>query len=212
MELPEITIAAVILAAGQATRMRNHSHKLLARFDGIPLIRRTVAIAMASRSSSVTIVTGYRREDIESCIDGMGAHVVHNPDFSVGIASSIVAGISEERVSSAAGAIVLLADMPKVETEHLDRLITIFRENKGNFIVRAVSGRVPGHPIILPSTFYERLTTLKGDFGARQILDAFEPDVIEVEIGNAAIHDVDTPEAIIAAGGLLDGEASQTGP
>ncbi|EJN04993.1 nucleotidyltransferase family protein [Phyllobacterium sp. YR531] len=210
MNPSSITVAAIILAAGRATRMRDHGHKLLAKFDGVPLIRRTVSIAMASRSSSVTVVTGYRRDDIENSIDGMGAHIVHNPNFSVGIGSSIVAGFSGSHVKSAAGAIIMLADMPKLETEHLNRLIAVFRENNGRSIVRAVSGSSPGHPVILPSTFYERVIALNGDFGARQIMDKSKGDTIEVDIGNAAIRDVDTPEAIIAAGGLLDQEASQT--
>lgn len=63
-----VSTAIVILAAGQARRMGGSAHKLLALFDGVPLIRRVVAISLASRAASVTVVTGHRREEVEACL------------------------------------------------------------------------------------------------------------------------------------------------
>lgn len=42
---------------------------------------------------------------------------------------------------------------------------------------------------------------LKGDIGARQIIENSGVPIIDVEIGAAAILDVDTVEDIITAGG-----------
>lgn len=212
MNAPTVTVAALVLAAGKASRMRDHGHKLLATFDGIPLVRQTVAMAVASMSSSVTIVTGHSHNDVEDCVAGMGVHIVYNPNFAVGISSSLKAGISEARVQAANGVIVLLADMPEVNTRQVNKLITLFRKQRGNSIIRAVSGTTPGHPVILPSTLFDRIGKLKGDFGARQIINSSELNIIDVDIGNAAIHDVDTPDALRAAGGLLDGEVNEYKP
>jgi molybdenum cofactor cytidylyltransferase len=43
---------------------------------------------------------------------------------------------------------------------------------------------------------------LRGDIGARDLIRTSGLQVIEVEIGTAALTDVDTAEAIIAAGGI----------
>jgi molybdenum cofactor cytidylyltransferase len=45
--------------------------------------------------------------------------------------------------------------------------------------------------------------TVSGDAGARHILGAHEDAVERVEIGAAAGLDVDTPEALAAAGGIV---------
>ncbi|WP_425327153.1 hypothetical protein [Rhizobium sullae] len=47
-------------------------HKLLAEFDGMPLVRRGVSIAMASGASAVIVVTGHRRAEIEASLGELG--------------------------------------------------------------------------------------------------------------------------------------------
>ena len=49
-------IAAVVLAAGQSSRMG--SNKLLATVGGKPLVRRAVEAALASAADPVVVVTG----------------------------------------------------------------------------------------------------------------------------------------------------------
>jgi molybdenum cofactor cytidylyltransferase len=44
---------------------------------------------------------------------------------------------------------------------------------------------------------------LEGDIGARAIIESSGLPVVDVDIGPAAHIDVDTPEAVIAAGGVL---------
>ncbi|WP_461523058.1 NTP transferase domain-containing protein [Rhizobium leguminosarum] len=62
-------VAIVLLAAGMATRMGpNGGHKLLAAFDGMPLVRRSALIAMGSDAASVTVVVGHRQDDIRKVL------------------------------------------------------------------------------------------------------------------------------------------------
>ena len=46
---------------------------------------------------------------------------------------------------------------------------------------------------------------LEGDVGARHIIETSGLPVIDIDIGDAAHLDVDTPEAVLAAGGVLRG-------
>ena len=99
----------------------------------------------------------------------------------------------------------LSADMPGVTAADLVRLIEAFAGAGGNAIVRAVSAGKRGNPVILPRTTFPAVRALSGDVGARQIIETSGLDIIDVEIGPAAHLDVDTPEAIAEAGGVLKG-------
>ena len=103
------------------------------------------------------------------------------------------------------GVLVMLADMPGVSAADLVKLISAFRAQAGRPIVRAVADGKRGNPVILPRATFEALRSLEGDIGARPIIESAGLPVTDVEIGLAARLDVDTPEAVIAAGGVLKG-------
>ncbi len=107
-------VAALILAAGRSSRMRG-PNKLLARFDGEPLIRRMAKRALASKADPVIVVTGHRADDIAAALDGLDVEIAHNPDFADGLATSLKTGLHAVP-DGAAGALVLLADMPEITT------------------------------------------------------------------------------------------------
>jgi molybdenum cofactor cytidylyltransferase len=196
-------IAAVILAAGQASRMAaSGRHKLLAAFGGVPLVRKSVATVLRAHVDRAVLVTGYRAEAIERAVAGLGCPIVHNPDFATGMASSLKAGLAAVR-DHADGLLVMLADMPGIETGDLDRLIAAFRAEGGRAIVRAVSAGRRGNPVILPASTFDAIARLDGDIGARPVIEKSGLDIIDVEIGEAAHLDTDTPEEIEAAGGIL---------
>ncbi|NKN36508.1 NTP transferase domain-containing protein [Agrobacterium sp. a22-2] len=199
-------IAVVILAAGRASRMGSDSgHKLLAEFDGVPLVRRVTETAAAASPNGLVVVTGYRGEEIAAALDGLDLTIRPNPDYASGMASSLRAGLSDSSAVEADGVLVMLADMPGVSTPDLRLLMATFRRAGGRAIVRAVADGKRGNPVILPRTTFAAVLKLEGDIGARHIVETSGLDVIDVEIGSGAHIDVDTPEAVIAAGGILKG-------
>ncbi|MEX2695429.1 NTP transferase domain-containing protein [Rhizobium mongolense] len=202
----DASVAIVLLAAGRARRMgEGGQHKLLAEFDGMPLVRRSASIAVASRALSVSAVTGHRRAEIEAALEGLSVQPVFNADYASGMASSLAAGFAHAHANGADGVLVMLADMPGVSTADLDHLISAFEQAEGRAIVRAVSGGKRGNPVILPRSLYHAVLSLEGDVGARHIVETARLPVVDVDIGESAHLDVDTPEAIAAAGGILKG-------
>ena len=194
-------VHAVLLAAGRAERMRG-PNKLLARFDGRPLVRRVADALAASRVRSTVVVIGHQAREVASTLHGLGMRVVENPDFATGLASSLKAGVAA-LPPDAAGAIVALADMPGIRAADIDRLINAFVRAEGAAIVRATHAGKRGNPVILPRALFSAVAGLSGDTGARHIVETSEIRVIDVEIGEAASLDVDTPEALALAGGVL---------
>tara|TARA_R110002020_G_scaffold34066_12_gene103543 strand:- start:10247 stop:11896 length:1650 start_codon:yes stop_codon:yes gene_type:complete len=204
-----VRVGVVLLAAGRASRMGEAAgHKLLADFDGEALIRRMARTALASKAAATIVVTGHRGEDVAARLSGLDVQLAANPEFASGMASSLKHGLAalDDTVS---GALVLLADMPAVQTGHLDALIESFARNNGRAIVRACDGARRGNPVILPRAAFAEAMHLSGDVGARTLVESGAWPVIDVEIGPAARLDVDTPEAVRRAGGVTEsGEQS----
>lgn len=199
-----MTVAIVLLAAGMSSRTaQSGSHKLLAEFDGIPLLRRTAMIAGQSDAASVTVVLGHRHEELGAVLDGLDIARAVNPNHASGMASSIATGLSSLQAQGATGIMVMLADMPKITSEHLNRMIATFVQTGRLAVVRAVADGKPGNPVILPRSMFDDLSRLEGDVGARELIKASGLQIIDVELGSAALMDVDTPEAIASAGGVL---------
>jgi molybdenum cofactor cytidylyltransferase len=194
-------VHAVILAAGRSSRMGG-PNKLLALFDGKPLVRRLAEAALASRVSGVIVVTGHQGDLIAAAVEDLPLRLVDNPGFASGLSTSLRSGIAAVP-PEAAGAMVVLADMPALTPHHLDRLIQAFEESGGAAVVRATHDGRRGNPMILPRALFPDLERIEGDSGARQILDQNRVAVVDVEIGEAASLDVDTPEAMAKAGGMV---------
>ena len=202
-EKRKLRVAAVVLAAGSATRMAaSGKHKLLAEFDGMPLVRRSVETVRHSHADGLVVVTGYRSGDIGKALAGLDCPTVHNPDYASGMASSLKAGLGAVREGTD-GLLVFLADMPGIRPEHIDAMIDAFRAEGGKAIVRAVAGGKRGNPVILPASTFEAISKLTGDIGARPVVERSGLGVIDIDIGAAAHLDTDTPEQIRAAGGIL---------
>ncbi|TCU24134.1 molybdenum cofactor cytidylyltransferase [Rhizobium laguerreae] len=179
-------------------------HKLLAEFDGVPLVRRSALTALAADAASVIVVTGHRRSEIEAALDGLDLTFIDHPDHTSGMASSLIAGFSSRDADSADGILIMLADMPAISTAHLDALISAFRNAGGEAVVRAVSRGKPGNPVILPRSLNQAVLRLEGDVGARDIIATSGLPVLDVDIGDAALLDVDTPDEVLAAGGAMN--------
>jgi molybdenum cofactor cytidylyltransferase len=196
------SVAAIVLAAGQSRRMGG-PNKLLAKIDGVLLVRRTVEAALASEASPVTVVTGHQADAIRSALSGLDVRFVHNPDYADGLSGSLRRGVMEVE-GTADAAVICLADMPGVTSEVIDRLIAAFRPEEGARIVVPTNEGKRGNPVLWSRAFFDALKSVQGDVGARHLIGESPEAVVEVEIGPAVALDLDTPEAMRAAGGVLE--------
>lgn len=200
---PQPVVHAVLLAAGRSSRMGG-PNKLLALFQGKPLVRRTAERVLASRAEGAVVVTGHQASRISEALGGLDIPVAHNADFASGIASSLRAGVAA-LPDEAAGALVVLGDMPEVLPTDIDRLIEAFERTEGRAVIRATHNGKRGNPVILPRSLFAAVAHLEGDTGARHLIEGEGVDVVDIEIGAGAAVDVDTPEALETAGGVLQG-------
>jgi molybdenum cofactor cytidylyltransferase len=188
-------IAAIVLAAGRSTRM-GAANKLTADVGGKPMARRVVEAASASAASPVLVVTGHQAADVRAALAGLTVAFVDNPDYAVGLSSSLKAGIRAVP-PTADGALVLLGDMPQITAAHLDRLIAAFSAEGGAGIVVPTHQGRRGNPVLWPRACFGEMLQLEGDAGARRLFAAHTGRIREVQLDTDAIFaDVDTPEAL----------------
>jgi molybdenum cofactor cytidylyltransferase len=201
-------IAAVVLAAGRSTRMGG-PNKLLAEIGGRPLVRIAVEEALASRAKPVIVVTGHQRGEVERALAGLPAVLVHNPDFALGLGTSLKAGIAAVP-ADAEGAIVCLGDMPQVDAGLIDRLIAAFDPERGALVVMPTFEGKRGNPVLWSRRFFPDLMAIEGDVGARHLIGRYGEAVVEVPLASkAALVDVDTPEAFRGVKAEIEGAFSK---
>ncbi len=192
-------VAAIVLAAGRSRRMGG-PNKLVATVDGLPMVRIAVAAARASKADPVIVVTGHQPADIEAALDGLDVRFVHNPDYAEGLSTSLKRGIAALS-PEIDGAVILLADMPGVDAQTIDRLVESFDPDAGALIVLPTFEGKRGNPVLWSKRLFAELLTVEGDTGGRHLIGAHRDAVVEVETGRAVAVDVDTPEALAAIGG-----------
>ena len=76
-----------------------------------------------------------------------------------------------------------------------NRLIARSRENADQIVMATANGK-RGNPVLWPSRFFDELKNVVGDVGARHIIGANADRVTEIELGEAAGLDIDTPTTL----------------
>ena len=197
-------VAAIVLAAGKSERFRAAGgaevSKLVAPLRGEALVRAAARAALGSRARPVVVVTGHAREAVETALADLPLGFAHNPAFATGLASSLKAGVAA-LPGDAAGALVLLGDMPAVTPATVERLLEAFEARPDALAILPLTGGRRGNPALVARALFAGISELTGDEGARSLLREVDPSrIVEIEVeGEAAALDVDTPEDLAAA-------------
>ena len=186
-------IHAVLLAAGRSERM-GRNNKLLLNVDGIPLVRKSAINILNSNVTSMTVVTGFDENKIVNALSGLNVNFVKNINFREGLSSSLKAGLANITPTPSA-VIICLADMPKIQPEHINQLIENFDPLRGWEICIPTNNGKRGNPVLIGSRFFPYIFETSGDFGAKQVMKQHSDKIVEVEIGTSDIHfDIDTQD------------------
>lgn len=182
--------ALLVLAAGESQRMGRP--KQLLPVDGQPLLRHVAKTALSAPVSPVIVVLGARAAEIAPCLDGLAVQVATNERWAEGLGSSLRGGLQAlaARGPAPAGVIVVLADQPDFSAAHLASLIETHRTT-GKPIVASAADGVLRPPVLFTAAWFPRLLELRGDTGARALLQAHPESVATVPLTSPA--DLDTP-------------------
>ena len=179
----------LVLAAGASTRLG--SPKQLARVRGRPALQIVVETATAVAAQSVTVVVGAHAADIMPMLSRKGVSTAVNRRWDEGLGASLRAGIAA-LPSSCAAVLVVLGDQVALTPDDLRRLAAAWKGQDSVIAAAVYQGR-PGVPAIFPRWCFEELAQIKGDQGAKHVIQRHLSRLVQVPMPNAAI-DLDTPE------------------
>lgn len=171
-------VAAVILAAGSSTRFGSPTAAI--RIGSRTILEIVVDTAVAAGLSPVIVVAQSWLAVPES------VEVVRNDAPQQGMSRSLRVGINAVPPDAEA-AVVLLADQPTVDVEHI-RSLDGWRG--GTPIVATRAAGVLGPPALLEREAFALVDGIGGDAGLRDLLRA-DPTLVTA-VDHAALPDIDT--------------------
>jgi molybdenum cofactor cytidylyltransferase len=185
--------AGLILAAGCASRFGGL--KQLAPVEGAPLLLRVVRSALSSQLDKTMLVLGFGAEliigQLGDDLDHPALSVVANRDWQAGMATSIKVGMAHVDQSFDA-VVIILGDLPLLSAHIIDQILEAHRTSGKGICLPVREGRW-GHPICLSRRYFDVLTKIEGDIGAREIVRENWSQVYQLNIPeDGCFLDVDT--------------------
>ena len=188
-----MSIAAIVLAAGGSRRLGQPKQLLTSR--GETLLNRSIRIAAEAGASPVLVVLGAQFDVIAASIASPNAITVHNDHWRQGMGSSIETGMRTLAVCAPdAGAVLLMGcDQPRLTADHLHSLVAAFASYKLPAIAASSYAGVYGVPAVFPRESFAELHALRGDKGARSIIERASCPVVAIDFEGGEV-DIDSPQ------------------
>ena len=185
-------IGGIVLAAGLSERMVGDVPKQLLQLGDVPMVAVTVRNAEASWLDRIVVVTGHRGTEVADAVSDGRAIVIDNPDYRQGNMTSFRAGFAA--LAECEACVVLLADMPTVTTEMIDKLVEVWaRERPWAAVAGYRDGRA--HPLLLSADAMTHAVAMEGAKGVWRFLDAAPAELVhEIAFDLLIPPDVNTPE------------------
>lgn len=156
-------------------------------------MKHAVQEATNSNASNVIVALGANAGLLGKEIIEKKVQVVENSEWVEGMASSVRSGLNAllKTNPSVDAVILMVCDQPYVSASLLNDLMNRQRET-GKPIVACNYGEAIGPPALFHKNIFPELLQLKGDTGARKIIQQHMKDVAIVSFPKGSI-DIDTP-------------------
>jgi len=134
---------AIILAAGKGTRMKSSKAKVTYHLADQPLIQRVVNVALDIGCGLVTVVVGYKKEDVIDCLTPHPELRFVEQKEQKGTGHAVM--VTQEMFQDFEGDVLILCgDVPLLTRETLQQLLDVHKQNKSSCTVLTVKLDDPG--------------------------------------------------------------------
>lgn len=185
-------VGAIILAAGQSTRMGEP--KLLLPWDRETIIRRVCSQVAACGLYEIVVVAGALEEEIHKQVQDLPVRVVFNPRYAQGeMLSSLQVGL-QAIWQTCDACLVVLGDQPMIQPDIIRALLDAYNRGMGELIAPSYHQR-RGHPLIIGKKYWEGIMALPSGGAPRDLLRAHPDEIYHLIVETDTIlGDIDTPE------------------
>lgn len=184
-----MSVVAILLAAGSATRFG--SDKLLHPLPhDVPIAVQAARHLSAVFGGNVFVVIRPEAKALADLFRREGCKVVVCENAAEGMGASLACAV--RAAGAADGYLVALGDMPFIRAS---TIAAVRDALAGGALLAApyFRGR-RGHPVGIAGAFRAELEGMKGDEGARRLLERHPDKLIKIPVGDpGVIRDIDTP-------------------
>jgi molybdenum cofactor cytidylyltransferase len=180
-------VTGIVLAAGRSRRLGRPKQTL--PFGDTTLLGWTLRNVEASSLDRVVLVLGGAADEVEAVVATSRAVIVRNDRFDEGARTSLLAGLD---VAAGADAVMLLlGDMPGVDTAVIDAIAATWRRDRPWGAVASYRGEL-GHPVVFSAGALATVRTATGTRPVWKLVESRPEDVQRVAVDRALPRDVDT--------------------
>ena len=188
-----VVIRGILLAAGSSSRFG--ANKLMhplpdGQHAGVPIAVASARNLAAALPNPIAVVRP-GVPALEAALREAGCEVVVCPDADQGMGASLACAVAAS--VDAFGWVVALADMPYIATDTIRKVARWVGD--GAVIAAPVYKGSRGHPVGLTEWVREELLSLRGDEGARRILQRHAGSIQMISVDDpGCLKDIDTPQ------------------
>lgn len=183
-----ITITGILLAAGYSRRFG--SNKLLHPLANQAPMALVAARHLKAAVDKLLIVTRPASETLIELLQREQFSVVTCEEAATGMGASLACGIKAS--ANAEAWLIALADMPFIQIQTIEKLADLLRQ--GAAIVAPQYRGQRGHPVGFHQQFYQPLSQLQGEQGARLLLQRYHNQLTLLTCEDqGTVWDIDVP-------------------
>ena len=184
-------IAAIVLAAGDSTRMGQP--KALLTYHGRTFIDSIIQNVKLAGIENIFVITGRHGTQIRNKMNNPDSWTyLNNPDPDRGQLSSIQIGLAK-MTNKVIGMLLVLVDHPLVMLSTYQGIINKANQYPDSIIIPSFDGK-NGHPVYFGRKYFQELLQAPLDKGARAVVHKYHEQIIKICVKDKGIlQDIDLP-------------------
>jgi molybdenum cofactor cytidylyltransferase len=182
----------LLLAAGSSSRMGKP--KMLLTFNNKTFLQHIIDETKKLSDAPLLVVTGCYHSLTAPILTAQNIPYIENKNWQEGMGSSIQTGVEYilSKYPDTENIIITVCDQPHISFSLFNKLIEAHTKTGKNIIASTYNGTA-GTPVLFGKKYFEQLRQLKGQYGAKKIIQQFSQDVFCIDFPEGAT-DIDTPE------------------
>jgi len=180
----------IILAAGGSSRLGRPKQLLVYKHK--TLLQHVIDEAKLAGLFPIIIVVGANADELTKTLNLSGVDMIINDSWESGMSSSIATGLASLAGDKPQNMIISVCDQPQIHAQLFSDLLRMKNKTGSGIVASAYAGTL-GTPVLFNEKYYDMLLNLKGNEGAKKLLNLHENDVSYIQFEDGQI-DIDTEE------------------